>query len=330
MQPASKLPPKSAEQATLEECLLILLREIQNHTVNADEASVQQFRAEMALIERRFRATSNPRQLVDSAVDALGKYVSVTNESIARQRSVLQSVAGDLESAKKAFPVIEERTERWNHLEEQIKSISDDDDLEVTKARLCADLAKARTEALAERQKVSAVVSEVLNKVDAAPACDLKEASEPAVYTPDPLTGLPSRALAEAELRRIYGQAQPCCLALFVVKRLALINARFGYSRGDEVLLRVITHITQLLPEFNRLFRWAPCSFLTMAPSNMTYRELRAKVQIVELTRLAPTLEWEGRSAMVPVVLQCRVIPTKDFGTIEDLFLRLDTLAADV
>jgi hypothetical protein len=52
-------------------------------------------------------------------------------------------------------------------------------------------------------------------------------------------------------------------------------------------------------------------------------------VQLIELARLTPTLEWEGRSAMVAVVIDCRMVSAKDFGTPSDLFLRLDTLAAD-
>jgi hypothetical protein len=66
-----------------------------------------------------------------------------------------------------------------------------------------------------------------------------------------------------------------------------------------------------------------------VAPPNVVYKELQGKVQMIELTRLTPTLEWEGRSAMVPVVIDCRIVSVRDFGTPSDLFPRLDTLAAD-
>ncbi len=149
------------------------------------------------------------------------------------------------------------------------------------------------------------------------------------VYTPDPLTGLSSRGHAEVELRAAHAESPDRYMALFVVKRLALINAKFGYSRGDQVLVKVVAHLRLSLPEFDNLFRWAPCAFLTLAPANTSYKELRAKIQIIELTRLSPMLEWEGHSAMVPVVIDCRIVSAKDFGTPSDLFLRLDTLAAD-
>ncbi len=148
-------------------------------------------------------------------------------------------------------------------------------------------------------------------------------------YAADQLTGLPSRAYAEAELVRAHGQPEDYYLALFMVKRLALINAKFGFSRGDQVLLKVVVHLAQAMSDFNNLFRWAPCAFLTLAPPSTSFKELRGKVQLVELTRMTPTLEWEGRSAMVPIAIDCRILSVKDFGTPSDLFLRLDTLAAD-
>jgi GGDEF domain-containing protein len=149
------------------------------------------------------------------------------------------------------------------------------------------------------------------------------------VHVADALTGWASRAYAEFELGRALGQSDDCFLALFIVKRLALINARFGYARGDQVLLKVVVHLAQSLPGYDKLFRWSPCAFLAVAPPATSYKDFRGRIQVIELTRLTPTLEWEGRSAMVPVIIDCRIISAKDFGTASDLFLRLDTLAAD-
>ena len=146
----------------------------------------------------------------------------------------------------------------------------------------------------------------------------------------DALTGLRTRVYAEGELVRAFQEAGDCFLAIFVLKRLALINAKFGFARGDQVLLKVVAHLAQALPDFRTFFRWGPCAFLTVAPAGMTFRELRSKVQIIELTRITPTLEWEGHNAMVPVALDCRVVSVKDFGAVSELFLRLDTFASDV
>lgn len=327
---SKQLPSKPTGQVTLEDCLLILLRGIQNHSVIADGSDGQEFRKELAALESRFQGKDKAHQLVDSAVEILDKYGTQANQVIARQRSGLVTVASELASAIKELPGIQGPAERLNLLEAQINAISDEDDLEVIKARLRAEVAMARAEALQQRKAISELFSGVIGKLDL-PVAQLADEQTAAgsVYVPDQLTGLPARAYAEAELTRAHAQFPDCYLALFVVKRLALINAKFGYSRGDQVLLKVVVHLAQSLPDFNNLFRWAPCAFLTVAPPNTTYKDLRSKVQLIELTRMTPTLEWQGRSAMVPVAIDCRIVSVKEFGTPSDLFLRLDTLASD-
>lgn len=329
MQSVSQEPPsKPTGQVAIEDCLLALLGGIQKHLVVAGGA---EFQAELAGLQAQFQGTSNAGELVDKAVAILDKYGAQAKEVMERQKAGLASAALELASAIQTLPAMQANAERWNRVEEQIKAVSNGDDLEVAKARLCADVAVARAEALQERQKVGGLFSDVLGKLETPPDPAPSEALLPGIpgSKPDPLTGLPARLYAESELTRAHGQSADCYLALFVVKRLALINAKFGYARGDEVLLKVVMHLAQLLPNFNNLFRWAPCAFLTIAPANLSYKDLRARVQAIELARLTPTLEWEGRSAMVPVVMDCRIVPVKEFGTPSDLFLRLDTLAAD-
>ncbi len=244
-------------------------------------------------------------------------------------------MASEIANAIKALPNIQGNVERWSLLDEQIKVLSSRDDLAAAKSRLRAAISVARAEALRERETVNDLVSGIIDKLNGASNQGSNEAASKItppltpLYTPDPLTGLPSRAYAEAELAGAHSQSRDCHLVIFVVKRLALINAKFGYSRGDQVLLKVVSHLAQSLPDFNSLFRWSPCAFLAVAPPNVSYKELRSKVQTIELAQLTATLEWDGRSAIVPVVINCRIVSIKDFGTLSDLFLRLDTLASD-
>jgi GGDEF domain-containing protein len=333
MQPISKQPPsKSQDQVTLEDCLLILLRGIQNHSIVADESAGQEFRKELAALEGKFTGEGKAHQLVDSAVEVLDKYGTQTNQVVARHKSAIVATASELNSAIKALPGMQGAAERLNKVEEQIKAISPQDNLELVKARVHADFAMARVEALQERQGIIALLSGIVSRLQVSPGQLPSETSQLAgpVHTPDRLTGLPSRAYAEEELARAHAQFPDCHLVLFVVKRVALINAKFGYSRGDQVLMKVVQILAQSLPEFKSLFRWAPCAFLAVAPPKTSFSDLRSKVQVIELTRINPTIEWEGRSAIVPVVIDCRIVSVKDFGTPSELFLRLDTLSSDV
>jgi GGDEF domain-containing protein len=249
-------------------------------------------------------------------------------ETVTRQPGGLAKAAANLAATAKELALVPAAADRLTLLEEQISAISSAEDLASIKAKLRAEVAMARAEALQERQKISDLISNTITQLA------VPEDPEAHVVSPAPLrdqlTGLPARAYAEAELIRAYQEAGDCFLAIFVVKRLALINAKFGFARGDQVLLKVVAHLAQSLPDYNTFFRWAPCAFVTMAPEGTTFRELRSKIQLIELTRITPTLEWEGHNAMVPVALDCRVVSAKDFSTIPELFLRLDTYASDV
>lgn len=342
MQPSFKPPPPKRAAVQTEDYLWALLREIQNHPALAEGAPGRQLSAELAALQTRFQEPDNAAGLVEAAVAMLKKHGAQTKVAMDLQKSEIAAATTQLSDVMKALPSAQSFEERLSVIEQQIESMSPET-LDNSKARLRANIAAARTESVAERQKISELLSGTASKLEASSSEGAGEsaAGQPGsltgeagyaggtAYAPDPLTGLPARAYAEIELSRALNESDDRYAALFIVKRLALINAKFGYKRGDQVLLKVVTHLTQSLPEFNKLFRWAPCAFLTLAPPKTTYKEMRAKLQIVELTRLAPTLEWEGRSAMIPVALDCRVISIKDFGNPSDLFLRLDSLATD-
>jgi GGDEF domain-containing protein len=140
------------------------------------------------------------------------------------------------------------------------------------------------------------------------------------------VTGLPARCFAENKLARAHAHPSDCHLALFVVKRMAAINTRFGGSQGDQVLLKVVQFLQQSLPEFEDLFRWSGCALVALAPPDETYRALRLKVQMIENTRLSPAIKWQGTSAMVPVTIDCEIIRLKEFESPYKLFSRMDML----
>jgi GGDEF domain-containing protein len=331
MEPDSKQAGKPTEPASLEDCLLLLLRGIQNHPVIAEESQGQEFRAELAALERQFTGKENAHHLVESAIGILDRYSGHANEVMAQQRSALAKASSDLAAATKGLAGVQGPADRLASLEQQIGAISNADDLASIKSKLISEVTLARTEAQQERQKVSDLISGTITELSApsgSAASGVPHVLGGSGYLPDPLTGLPARREAEVELIKAHELPIDTYLAIFVVKRLALINSKFGFARGDQLLIKVASQLGQSLAEFNRLFRWAPCAFITLAPPGTAYRELRSKVQVIEVTRMTPTLEWQGRSAMVPVALDCRVISTKDFGTASELFLRLDTFAS--
>ena len=161
--------------------------------------------------------------------------------------SLLAKAAADLTAAAKGLALLPGPADRLTALEQKIAAISGDDNLTSIKARLISEVAMARAEVLQERQKISDLISGTLTQMGTPlqPAANDVVPAIGSIYLPDPLTGLPTRAYAEAKLSIAHGLAGDCFLAVFVVKRLALINAKFGFARGDQVLLKVVVHLAQ-------------------------------------------------------------------------------------
>jgi len=327
----SRQPVIQSDPSELIDCVNLLLKAMQKYVVVADTTDAKGFQAELAELENRF-GPQGLRGQVNAAIKILEEYAERSNQAIGRQRSELMMVVSDLTRAMASLPEVHKSFELLSALYAQIEAASTASDLDQIKAGMAAGMALAQTEALKQKQQISDVISGTISRMRASQG---REASCPpsngeARYSADPLTGLPGRSYAEAELAKVLMQFPTCQIAAFVVKRLQVINAKFGFRRGDEVLLSVVQYLAQALPDFNSLLRWTPCSFVTIAAPAMIYQEVRRKVQLIDLHRITVTLEWEGRSALVPINLTSQVLSLKEFTSPDQLFQKLDSYAVDL
>lgn len=237
---------------------------------------------------------------------------------------VVSELTGILES----LPDLKRSFDRIDTLEEQLSHSRATDEFNAIRKQLCEMLATLRHETLYQRQQISDLISNSIARMRASGDRQAAAAARAPALMPDPLTGLPGRTCAEAELLKAHLECPDGNMALFVAHRLNLINAKFGFRRGDQVLLSVIQHLKQITIDFNNLFRWTPCSFLAITASTVPIHDLRHKVQSIELQRITPTLEWEGRTALVPVNLSARVYSIRDYETPDLLVQALDNFAA--
>ena len=309
--------------------IMLLLRALQKHVVTVDTSQAHRFKTELAEVEKRFRG-ENIGQTVKDTAGILEEYAQQSNQLIVHQQSEFMTLVSELTNALASIPEDHNAFERLNALEAHIKTAAPDELPKIT-AEVTESVALARKQAMEQKQKISDLVSGIISRMHVSKERVATATSgDEVLYSPDPVTGLSGRAYAEAEVSRTFTQSPACHLALFVVKRLSLINRKFGFQRGDEVLLKVVQHLAQSLPDFNNLFRWTPCSFLTIAPPVISADEVRRKVQAIDLHRVTVILEWEGHSALVPVSLDCRVMAFKEHNSAESLFQALDSLALDL
>ncbi len=320
MQPIAKRPPASSSAPANLDPAQMLLKAIERHMVIADDSEAQRFRTELS----RLAGTVDLRMRADDVAGLLENYAKETNKLIGQQRLGTMQLVSELSAGVAALP--EPSAAQFQEIEEQLDAISDLDELEEARDKIREGLGLLRNGMLKQRQQFGGVVSEAIERWRASQQVGSKSAGP--THAPDPLTGLPGRDYAQSELARTLVQFPNCQIAFFVVRRLNLINAKFGFSRGDEVLLKVVQMLAQALPDFSNMFRWSPCAFLIITSPNMSPDKVRNQVQMVEYQRMTPTLEWEGKSAMVSVGIEWKVMSVGEFHEADSLFQRLDSLAS--
>lgn len=247
--------------------------------------------------------------------------------SVGLRQSELTRAITELVTALESLPGVEQCFGRIEALANQVQAASTSADFELTRAGLGEFLELSRREILEQQKQLSNLISGTVSRIRALESATVP-APLPESAQSDPLTGLPSRPFAESELVRMHAQLPNCNGILYVVKRLSLINSRFGFRRGDQVLLSVVQHLAQAAPDRSALFRWTPCSFLALMPPPISYDDIRKKAQNVQLQKLTQALEWEGHTALVSVNLSARAFAFRQHPSADGLVQALDDFAS--
>jgi diguanylate cyclase (GGDEF)-like protein len=202
-------------------------------------------------------------------------------------RSLLQVSKGSAASATKL-----------HQIERLIEKSSQSEDLRVIKAQLEKSLEVIVEEAAEQERRseeLSAQISDAMSRPESAAV--LSEA----VADLDLVTGLPNHRAAERALRAAITANTSTYVALLSVERLEVINGRFGFPVGDQILMLFGQHLGQRLTKNDRLYRWRGPGFVAILNRSGPEISVRAELARMMSARLEPEIELNGRSVLLPV-----------------------------
>jgi len=228
-------------------------------------------------------------------------------------------------------------TNRLDRVEEELEEASGIEGVRVLRFRLAECLQVLREQARRQRDEVSQLFIQLQTDFEAAQkASEAKKAkaaeargktAEAAVQEPeiDKVSGLKVRALAERAMAAAIERGRPSYAALFVVDRLHLINAQFGYSTGDRILRSYCGHLRMFLLPQDQLFRWTGPAFVAVIerPDELA-DETEAEIQKIAASKLDVAVQIGNRSVLLPIVGTSVLMPLAGGGTLADLASRLD------
>jgi len=145
----------------------------------------------------------------------------------------------------------------------------------------------------------------------------------------DPCTGLPGRGEAEKAIRKEIADGRHIWGVVLILQRLPAINARFGRSVGDHLLITEARYLRQQFSENDRLFRWIGPSFVALMHRPNSPEAVRSEVNRMCLSRFHATVVLDSRTVLIPLSVRWHLLASADHNSATEFIGTLQTLISD-
>jgi diguanylate cyclase (GGDEF)-like protein len=251
----------------------------------------QTIQAYNRLIERFIRDVSNEKQL---AVELLSQGLLRVCNASERSAQTLRQLERELARASQLQDMRELRTKLADCV-----------------ATLCleAEFQEAQHRELRERVSESGSLMEVR----------------------DQITGLGTLKSAESRIKEITAASHQGYVSAFFLKHLDVVNRRFGFSAGDEVIKRFATYLEKNLQGSDQLFRWRGPCFVVVADRYTSLEAVQADANKISLRGPEMEVESDGNTMLILLTAATTAfaIPRGQPRGVSELSTRIDEFAAD-
>jgi GGDEF domain-containing protein len=279
----------------------LLLQSIALHSVEGEAGEYENFRATVTEIIKGISDDTPPAEVLIAAGTAsktLQEYGRRTTKFIKAQGIELQSIINMLTQTMSDVSGASERSiSRLQDIERKLAKAAMIDDLRTLKLRMSECLDAVREECTHQKNESSQMVSDLRSVMSNAE----EQRSAMLEHQPDPVTGLPARAVAEGELRKASTSSKRIYAGIFIVDRMNAINSRFGHAIGDKVLTFYAQRLTEALSASDRVFKWGDSSFLAIVERQEALDNTRRELGHYLYRKWDRPFELGARSIVLPI-----------------------------
>ncbi len=313
---------------TMVQVIDILLHSIQVHSVAIDPAAFAAFQAEIQKVRGIVRMTS-PEQILSTAA-FIQRTVEAYSQGALRARrahaeAMQKLVAVFTETVAAISTASETSVARLQELEKQIPKAATPDDLKSLTLRVSECLESVRVHTLRQRERAEQNLAQLRSQQEASSKAKSPAGAQPKM---DSLSGLPLRAQAEHALDTAIQTGGHGFVVAFIIDRVHLINARFGYGVGDQILTLFREHLAEHLEEGNQLFRWTGPVFLALIDRPSLPEGVRAEMKRVTSKKLETTVQIGSRFVLLPVSSSALVISLLEAESAAAIIEQVDAFVA--
>lgn len=216
--------------------------------------------------------------------------------------------------------------ERLDEIEGRIEETTAIDGVRVLRFQLTECLQKLREEAWRQREQMSQALARLEDQLEVAQGAKRLEDLPAAL---DKVTGLEVRDSAEQALAAAIERGGPSYAALFVVDRLHLINAQFGYPTGDQILHMVGGHLRSCLFPQDLLYRWTGPAFLALLERGADLREIQTEIERITAVKLEVGVQIGNGSVLLAIACAALVIPLAPTAGLAEVTKRMDAYTGE-
>ena len=286
-----------------------LLGSIAREAICADATEYIRFQESILALDGKLLNTEDSAEIyaISAAAEkALQEYNTQTTKYFRNQTAELQSMASaairtvaDIHS-NGAGSLVNLRA-----MEQQVLRASSASSLAECRLQLIECLASLREESKRQRQQSTQMVSRLHSELNHGnnPLTRAHQAGN------DPVSGLPSRPDAEGIIAELYkGSHTNTFAVLFSVHRIHIINTKYGYAAGDQVMRAFLNHLRIYLTIVDELFRWSGPAFLAIAHRPAGMDHFRTEIGKILGKRFEQELALPNRTALLPVSASALII----------------------
>jgi GGDEF domain-containing protein len=300
--------PQKADHTDCCRALQLLLHGLALHAIEGPQKEYQEFRRTMfALYSGIIEDTETPDSImgtVSAALQTLAEYSMRTSAQLQSRQAELKSVISLLAQGVATLAAKStESVDRLKELEQRLISAHDAADVRDIKSRLSNCITELNSEIEVQERRTDGDLRSLQDGIADAHRFTAVDGDV------DPVTGLPGVQNAEADIELLAKEGTPAHIAVFVIRRLQQISARYGYAAGDEVLAYFATYLGSALPATDVLFRWHGPSFLAVLRRSEPEVKLQQEIRRVVHGVMEHEFNLKNRVAVVPIACSWAMFP---------------------
>ena len=290
----------------------LLVQGIGQHATTGDGEESTHFRETMKEASEAIIDTINPADLLVRAGWVLNELEQHTRraERVHRlQNTELQNMVKMMTAALSNVSATSKvNISKLSEIAKNVGVASELNDVRLIKGKLSECLIDIQEEAKRQQTEIAETIQELREGLDR----DRGESAHAGgghAKTVDTVTGLPCRPDAETAIAEAARSNSISFVAVMVLERLQVLNARFGREAGDEILASYSQMVKKSLTPQDQLFRWGGPALVAVLPRQRSLQLVRSEFTHIMETRLEHNIQTPSRSVLIPVAAKWCLYP---------------------